>query len=623
MKIRILLCIAALAVAVNFIAEPSLASQLEVTNRIEHIESLYQQGEIDFDHYILFLIQAVKAPQLLPDEIKACPKVSDPLFCATPIMRLVQFSKYKLSPGIRSQVEALSRRPSAEEYVQSERYPFRVHYNKDRESYAKALVPMLEHCWDVEVFDYGFYPPHPDLGAGGSDDLDVYLVVGDFGGYVAPERSYPYTERTDYTCYMAINPQIGLGWVPSVIAHEFNHTCQFAMDAIAADCFFENTATFIQDEVYPDIPYHYGFLSYFQGMPYLSIDYFNYGQPYQYGAFMFLEWISEYYDGGSAVIIRRLWEEGIQNNWTNEPDYQDVFDSIGSQYGGTNFADALELFTTARYFTAENDDGRFSEAYKWGGHARLRLAGRFSDEDYPVYYFQPNNFPAEYGSNTYEITASGVEPLTITFRGAQLNLWRVNLVAFFNDGRPIQEIPMSINYGWGQYTFYDLDQYSKIVMSVLNMGDGIHDPDNKDWGASQYSLDLVRATSTENTPTPTPKPTPSDWREVAPQIMLGGYMETDFRAAEGGYIRLIVYVIDPQGRDDISSVELYSGAHYIERMRDDGMNQDFDFYDGIFSSLYTFEPGVTIPAMHLLEVKSWDLSANQSNTWPYLHVRVD
>lgn len=100
-------------------------------------------------------------------------------------------------------------------------------------------------------------------------------------------------------------------------------------------------------------------------------------------------------------------------------------------------------------------------------------------------------------------------------------------------------------------------------------------------------------------------------------------METDFRAAEGGYIRLIVYVIDPQGRDDISSVELYSGAHYIERMRDDGMNQDFDFYDGIFSSLYTFEPGVTIPAMHLLEVKSWDLSANQSNTWPYLHVRVD
>ncbi len=133
------------------------------------------------------------------------------------------------------------------------------------------------------------------------------------------------------------------------------------------------------------------------------------------------------------------------------------------------------------------------------------------------------------------------------------------------------------------------------------------------------------ATQTSNetaTPTETPLPTATDTpQKNAPCIMAGGYMATRLTRL-GGALNLIVVISDPDGLDDIESVQvLYQGVPTGLFLMDDGNSGDFNKGDGIYgfyADIGELPYGDVI--RYLLEVKAVDYSGNEEH-FPSLIVK--
>jgi len=106
-----------------------------------------------------------------------------------------------------------------------------------------------------------------------------------------------------------------------------------------------------------------------------------------------------------------------------------------------------------------------------------------------------------------------------------------------------------------------------------------------------------------------------------PYIMLAGYYDTDVTYADGGTFKLIAYVMDPDGPQDVARVELYYNATPTGvLMADDGNNGDFGAGDQVFGLLFEIGPNVLPAGSYTLEIVATDQSGNVSDMWPYLTV---
>jgi len=188
--------------------------------------------------------------------------------------------------------------------------------------------------------------------------------------------------------------------VISTLAHELNHAFQVAMNISGNNwCFFEATSTIMEDRVFPDIDWINSTLTpYFQMRPFKPIDWWEGpGQPYQYAAFMFSQFLIEYYDNNQITMVGQIWESLLQDTPVGEPDHLDAIADLLPQYGPETYDEMFQIFTTWRYFTDFNDDGEhFAEGDEY---YRIELEGEFSEGGYPLRGIQTLNPPAEYGSN--------------------------------------------------------------------------------------------------------------------------------------------------------------------------------------------------------------------------------
>jgi len=141
--------------------------------------------------------------------------------------------------------------------------------------------------------------------------------------------------------------------------------------------------------------------------------------------------------------------------------------------------------------------------------------------------------------------------------------------------------------------------------SVTNLG---FDANSHNW-----LIDHVRALATQ--------PSADSQAGQPPYIMLAGYYNTDVTSADGGTFTMIAYVMDPEGQQDISQVELYYGGTATGVMlADDGTQGDFGAGDQVYGLTVPIAPGVLPAGSYTLELVATDLSGNQSDMWPYLTV---
>ncbi|MEV4418466.1 MXAN_6640 family putative metalloprotease [Patulibacter sp. NPDC049589] len=136
--------------------------------------------------------------------------------------------------------------------------------------YVDAMLREFETVATKENTDLQWRAPVSDGstgavgGVGASGQFDVYIGdIGDDGvfGYAAPETASP-ANSVHFSAYMAMDNDYSPAEFPSyddylvplqvTAAHEYNHVLQFATDVSFDTWIGEATATWMEDQVYPD-----------------------------------------------------------------------------------------------------------------------------------------------------------------------------------------------------------------------------------------------------------------------------------------------------------------------------------------------------------------------------------
>ncbi len=106
-----------------------------------------------------------------------------------------------------------------------------------------------------------------------------------------------------------------------------------------------------------------------------------------------------------------------------------------------------------------------------------------------------------------------------------------------------------------------------------------------------------------------------------PTIYVGGYWETDLWSYCGGELTLLAYVVDPDGPEDIESVEIYYDSEPLEYpvyLMDDGEHGDFGAGDGVYAVTFDVPSGVPV-GDYFFQIAATDSEGNMT-LWPYLEV---
>ena len=107
---------------------------------------------------------------------------------------------------------------------------------------------------------------------------------------------------------------------------------------------------------------------------------------------------------------------------------------------------------------------------------------------------------------------------------------------------------------------------------------------------------------------------------LPPVIVEAGFMSSAVSSSVGGSVKVVAYVVDPQGWDDIEQVEVFyndepTGLFLV----DDATCGDGVAGDSIFTLEMDVGPGL-YAGRHLVEIVARDRAGNQSVAWPYLQV---
>jgi hypothetical protein len=208
--------------------------------------------------------------------------------------------------------------------------PFCIHWtttgnDASATEWVDEVAIALNTVWDTEIDALGYRQPKSDGSSannGGDGRLDVYLLdLGADGlfGYCTTDdpnttNGYSYFDFSAYCAVdndfldfcgdLACSPEQAEKFLKVTAAHEFFHAVQFAYDATEDIAFMEQTAMWIEDEVYDDVNDSRRYLRRSAlTNPAKPIDYGAGG--YEYGNWIFWRFVSHRYDRN---VVRRAWQ---------------------------------------------------------------------------------------------------------------------------------------------------------------------------------------------------------------------------------------------------------------------------------------------------------------------------
>lgn len=380
-------------------------------------------------------------------------------------------------------------------FTDSAIHPIRVHYDAQYASIAAKVLGWMEQSWDIETRSLAtggleFPPPAGDGGTGGDTDrLDVYMEPSGFGGYYCPELYVFYSDAIATSGFISINPDLNDdAFTSAAVAHELHHAIQFAIDAHEDPSFMEMTSAYVMEVVFDQADAASAFIPEFQSNPHRSLDYFSYGEPYQYGASLWLFWMmDELYGSNGHEALRYIWYVSRQpfdgSTIVNEPDY---FDSMADLLDGSelDLDETYADFAADRWFTGDNDDGTFTEG---GGFPEPSLANSFNAGNLPEGMYTLGEDTSEYGVSYVRIhldEPSDEATLAVTWDLDPGVSWSV---LSLRSGTSADRSVIGTSPA-GSEILAGLEADSDVVLAFVNQGDGDHDPDNDDWGGSAVAF---------------------------------------------------------------------------------------------------------------------------------------
>lgn len=332
--------------------------------------------------------------QFLPSPATAASRIA-PLaaFCGTPAVLEAINSRpgQHLDPG--GAVAKMLQRPLLEHHALSPSGRFRVHYtlagldsvdSTDRRGngvpdYVDSVAAALDRAWVLQVEELGYRAPPADGGAGGGDELDVYLVdLGQWSnaryGVTYPESSGPTSSTFMELDNNYTNPAYGRfgdceghtgvrGYdaMRVTVAHELFHMIQFGYyQGQDGSWWQEATSTWMEDVAYPRVDDYLQYLCDFLDTPGRSIDSGNPAlETHPYGAALFAHFLAQRHD---PTLVRTIWEELGSQRSADLAHFDHVLRDVSE--GG--LMHAMGEFGVWNYFTGDRHrDGFYAEGYAY------------------------------------------------------------------------------------------------------------------------------------------------------------------------------------------------------------------------------------------------------------------
>lgn len=246
-------------------------------------------------------------------------------------------------------------------------FGFKVHGPAGSDALLARIRSAADQAWQAEIVQAGW--PAPPADTGGPDSA--------YDFYVDPTQAQgeAYTQPEDTVTTVAWDAMTSFIGLPdsyaddaelfSIVAHELSHGSQFGIDASEDDAFYEHTSVFMEKVIAHDVPTYAVGVQDYQAHPDRALNYFG-SDLYEYGAGMWLIFLSERYDAGGQALVKRLWLESKQSVAANEPDFLDVLPAIAADKG-TDLKRFFATYAAWRYFTGARNDGlHFADAAAWG-----------------------------------------------------------------------------------------------------------------------------------------------------------------------------------------------------------------------------------------------------------------
>lgn len=347
------------------------------------------------------------------------------------------------------------------------------------EATAQAFYDALEVSWDVEIDEIGWKQPS------GTSSYPL-LVYVQSGGGAGAYTTVEYCSGVGYVPYIVAGSQsFSAGsWYQTMAAHEFNHASQFAYGFANEFWWWEATASYAEEDVFPTLNDWDDFTPYYGAYPYVGMnafagnsnDYLLFYHTYAMGIFGFH--LDEYYGGPDAVIS--AWEEADHSNGQYDYWIVDAIDDTG--------LDFLEVYA---HFLANNTVMDYEEGHLFGD---VEIEEEL--DSVPVSVESGRNAPQSLGANFWKVDSDAGDDgdlLEISFTGDDSVDWIVVLVRASSSG--VDEwIALDVKDGVGTGSLaFDGGSDLYVVASPMDEDAQGYYYDWTDADTYDYSFDLTIA----------------------------------------------------------------------------------------------------------------------------------
>jgi len=329
---------------------------------------------------------------------------------------------------------------------------FSVEWDGDAISEYKAQewADSLEHSWAVEFGEMGWKKPN------GTDDYLLLAYVADYA-YAGAVTSMEYCDGTQTPFIIAGNASFSQGtWHQDMAGHELNHASQFSYGFGHEFYFWEATATWIVEYLYPSHNMWSQYITGYSNAPYLAINKSSQQEQtiaqHMYGMAVLDFYLDEYV--GGPELIREIWEysldHGVQYDlWMGEV-LSDLGYDWGEIYDGFIATNSVMDYAEQAYFPTV----KVSDTVK-----TFPASGGMSG----------NKKPEGYGQNYVRIkTVKSTEEspdLAFVFEGDNKVEWSVQLVSEM-DGLVGDVQKVEVVEGLGEATVLNFGTFDNVWMVV-------------------------------------------------------------------------------------------------------------------------------------------------------------
>ena len=364
------------------------------------------------------------------------------------------------------------------------------------ETDAEILLQEFERAWQHEIEDMGF--PEP-LGTD-SHLFNVYIGnsgSGAPGSYGA--AGYYSSDSSGWPMIVIDMHALEASGSYGVIPHEFFHAVQHACDTYTYEgesaWYWESTAIWMENEVYPEDPVYSAYLFGFAFFPHKALYYFNYpdtgalDEYYQYGAFVFPKFLSTV--RATPFDVRDSWVLSVYGETPLEW-WEDFF--------STNiFADVVFDFALRNtYWDYQHGDwyryylDYYSEYYPQEDKSITKKVHAQGEADWTSVSASllPENFGVNYirlEQPAYASMEVGIDGSSVGEQGTSVS-WRVGLVRKTEQGISYQELDAN-----SPEQIHDLQAEEELTLVVMPIA-----PD-ANWG-EQFSYEYLFVGYSEEVP---------------------------------------------------------------------------------------------------------------------------